>query len=53
MGIDAASGWILEELEDGERIPHASDYSEIVAEKNNINFSKLLQETLFSMIQVK
>ncbi|MBD5464013.1 MAG: HicB family protein, partial [Lachnospiraceae bacterium] len=23
------------------------------AEKNNINFSKLLQETLFSMAQVK
>ena len=92
MGIDAASGWILGELEDGERIPSASDYSEIdaedgcminmllldidayeekygekavrknltipawlntFAEKNNINFSKLLQETLFSMAQVK
>ncbi len=32
MGIDAASGWILGELEDGERIPSASDYSEIVAD---------------------
>ena len=32
MGIDAASGWILGELEDGEKIPHASDYSEITAE---------------------
>ena len=92
MGIDAASGWILGELEDGEQIPHASDYSEIpaengcminmllldmdayeekygekavrknltipawlntFAEKNNINFSKLLQETLFSMAQAK
>ena len=92
MGIDAASGWILGELEDGERIPPASDYSEIIvengcminmllldidayeekygekavrknltipawlnafAEKNNINFSKLLQDTLFSMAQVK
>ena len=92
MGIDAASGWILGELEDGERIPPASDYFEIIvengcminmllldidayeekygekavrknltipawlnafAEKNNINFSKLLQETLFSMAQVK
>ena len=92
MGIDAASGWILGELEDGEQIPRASDYSEITAqnecmvnmllldidsyeekygekavrknltipawlntfaEKNNINFSKLLQEALFSMAQAK
>ncbi len=92
MGIDAASGWILGELEDGEKIPQASDYSELAvekgcminmllldldayeekygekavrknltipawlntfAEKNNINFSKLLQEALFSMAQVK
>lgn len=92
MGIDAASGWILGELEDGEQIPRASAYSEITAEngcmvnmllldldayeekygekavrknltipawlntfaeKNNINFSKLLQDTLFSMAQIK
>ena len=92
MGIDAASGWILGELEDGEQIPCASNYSEITAEsgcmvnmllldidsyeekygekavrknltipawlntfaeKNNINFSKLLQDTLFSMAQAK
>ena len=92
MGIDAASGWILGELEDGELIPKASDYTEIAAEdgcmvnmllldidsyeekygekavrknltipawlntfaeKNNINFSKLLQDTLFSMAQAK
>ena len=92
MGIDAASGWILGELEDGELIPKASDYTEIAAEdgcmvnmllldidsyeekygekavrknltipawlntfaeKNNINFSKLLQEALFSMAQAK
>ena len=32
MGIAATSGWILGELEDGEPIPHASDYSEITAE---------------------
>lgn len=90
MGIDAASGWILGELEDGEKIPPASSYSEIIApdggmvnmllldidsyeerygekavrknltipawlntfaEKNNINFSKILQEALFSMAQ--
>lgn len=92
MGIDAACGWILGELEDGEQIPCASDYSEIVAqskcmvnmllldidsyeekygekavrknltipawlntfaEKNNINFSKILQDALFSMVQAK
>lgn len=92
MGIDAASGWILGELEDGEKIPPASAYSEITvengcminmllldidayeekygekavrknltipawlntfAEKNNINFSKLLQDALFAMAQTK
>ncbi len=92
MGIDAASGWILGELEDGEKIPSASNYSEIVAktgcmvnmllldmdsyeekygekavrknltipawlntfaEKNNINFSKILQDALLSMAQAK
>ena len=90
MGVDAACGWILGELEDGEQIPRASDYSEITApngcmvnmllldldsyeekygekavrknltvpawlntfaEKNNINFSKLLQDALFAMAQ--
>lgn len=92
MAIDAASGWVLGELEDGEQIPSASEYKDVVAddgcmvnmmlldidsydekygekavrknltipawlnsfaEKNNINFSKLLQDTLFSMAQVK
>ena len=92
MGVDAASGWILGELEDGEKIPQASDYNEIAAEdgcmvnmllldidayeekygekavrknltipawlnsfaeKNNIKFSKLLQDTLFSMAQAR
>lgn len=92
MGIDAASGWILEELETGNKIPSASEYSEVkaeedtminmllldmdayeekygqkavrknltipawlntFAEKNNINFSKLLQDTLFTMAQTK
>ena len=92
MGIDAASGWILGELEDGERIPCASSYQKIsgendcmvnmllldidayeekygekavrknltipawlntFAEKNNINFSKILQDALFSMAQAK
>lgn len=92
MGIDAASGWILGELEDGEPIPQASDcraisvngdemvnvllldidaYAErygekavrknltipawlnTFAEKNNINFSKILQDALLSMAQTK
>lgn len=92
MAIDAASGWILGELEDGEQIPAASEYSEVVAanncmvnmvlldidsyeekygakavrknltipawlntyaEKNNINFSKILQDALFTMAQNK
>lgn len=88
MGIDAASGWILGELEDGEKIPNASKYEDMkssdgvivnmmlldidaynekygekairknltipawlnsFAEKNNINFSKILQDALLSM----
>ena len=92
MAIDAASGWILGELEDGEKIPPASSYSEIAAgneymvnmllldidayeekygdkavrknltipawlntfaEKNNLNFSKILQDALFSMTQAR
>ena len=92
MGTDAASGWILDELEEGNSIPEASDYSEIqmreggivnlfvldieayaekygeksvrknltipawlntFAEKNNINFSQVLQEALLNMAMVK
>lgn len=92
MGIDAASGWILGELEDGEQIPEASEYKNITtdnneminillldldayaekygekavrknltipawlntfAEKNNINFSKILQEALLTVAQIK
>ncbi len=90
MGIDAASGWILGELEDGESIPEASKYKDIksnenemvnlllldldsyaekygekavrknltipawlntFAEKNNLNFSKILQDALLSIAQ--
>ena len=90
MGTDAASGWILEELEEGNDIPAPSEYksikargNEIVnlmvldmdsyeekygqkairknltipawlnsfAEKNNINFSKVLQDALMTMAQ--
>ena len=85
MGTDAASGWVLDELEEGNNIPKASDLSDIeveegsfkslivldmdaysekygtkvvrknitipawlntYGEKNNINFSKVLQEAL-------
>lgn len=92
MGIDAASGWILGELEDGEKIPEASDSRKIpvegdemvnvllldldsyaeqygekavrknltipawlntFAEKNNLNFSKILQDALLSIAQAK
>lgn len=35
MGIDAASGWILGELEDGQQIPRSSDYLEITASLQN------------------
>lgn len=36
MGIDAASGWILGELEDGEQIPSASDRAEITIEDGHM-----------------
>lgn len=91
MGIDAASGWILGELEEGNTIPTPSNYKDIVlgdensfinlllldissyaekygnksvrrnislpawlntfGEKNNINFSKVLQDSLLKIAQ--
>lgn len=33
MGVDAASGWILGELEEGNDIPAASDYKDIVPDE--------------------
>jgi predicted RNase H-like HicB family nuclease len=92
MGIDAASGWILGELEDGEKIPEPSSYQSVktegaaivtvllldldtyaekygekavrknltipawlntYAEKNQVNFSKVLQDALLNMAQAK
>lgn len=84
MGVDAASGWILTELEDGNKYPAASDDIDIpdgsfknllvldidayaekygsksirknitipawlnaYGEKNNLNFSRVLQDALF------
>ncbi|MBR5925889.1 MAG: type II toxin-antitoxin system HicB family antitoxin, partial [Firmicutes bacterium] len=40
MGIDAASGWILTELEEGNTYPAASDISKIKVPKGS--FSSLL-----------
>lgn len=92
MGIDAASGWILDELEEGNKVPEASNYRDVevreggmvnlfsldmdsyaekygeksvrknltipawlntFAEKNNINFSQILQEALLKMSQAQ
>lgn len=92
MGTDAASGWILDELEEGNTVPGASAYNEVpvreggmvslftldieayaekygeksvrknltipawlntFAEKNNINFSQILQDALMAMAQKK
>lgn len=92
MGADAASGWILDELEEGNKVPEASEYSSVeareggivnlftldidsyaekygeksvrknltipawlntFAEKNNINFSQVLQDALLKMSQAK
>lgn len=35
MAVDAASGWILDELEDGNTIPKPSKYSDIVLDDEN------------------
>lgn len=90
MGTDAASGWVLDELEDGKPAPEASPVESIVpdpggfvsilvldmdayaekygdkavrknltipawlntfAEKNHINFSQVLQESLTAIYQ--
>ena len=90
MGTDAASGWVLDELEDGKAAPEASPVGSIVpdpggfvsmlildmdayaekygekavrknltipawlntfAEKNHINFSQVLQDSLTALYQ--
>lgn len=92
MGVDAASGWILDELENGNQIPEPSQYKDIkctndeminflildmdayeekygdkavrknltipawlntYAERNNVNFSKVLQDALLKMAQAR
>lgn len=90
MGIDAASGWVLDELENGKPVPSASKIEDIkpekggfvnllvldmetyaekygskavrknltipawlntFAEQHHVNFSKLLQKSLFDLYQ--
>ena len=42
MGTDAASGWILDELEEGNKIPEASDYMDVkVREGGMVNLFTL------------
>lgn len=36
MAVDAASGWILTELEDGNKIPKASEYKDIHRDNNEL-----------------
>lgn len=91
--VDAASGWVLDELEDGNPVPKASDISKVLAdeypdgftsmivldmdtysekhgnkairknctlpawlntlaEKNEINFSQILQEALIQKLNI-
>lgn len=40
MGTDAASGWLLDELEDGKEIPPATPLDEVIPEKGG--FANLL-----------
>lgn len=35
MAVDAASGWVLDELEDGKAPPHASEIKDITVENAN------------------
>lgn len=94
MAVDCASGWILDELEDGNPIPNATNIKDVIpdeyengftsmivldmdsyaerygnkairknctipawlntmAEKEHINFSKILQDALISELNVK
>lgn len=42
MAVDAASGWILTELEDGNDIPKASDNREVKADEYEDGFVNLI-----------
>lgn len=41
MSIDAASGWILGELEDGNPVPAASDYKDIIPDDGFVKLIRL------------
>ncbi len=42
MGIDAASGWVLDEMEDGKAVPKASAPDDIVADEEPNGFVSML-----------
>ncbi len=42
MGIDAASGWVLDEMEDGKAVPKASAPDDIVADEESNGFVSML-----------
>lgn len=42
MAVDAASGWILDELEDGNKVPDASDISKVHANEYPNGFTSML-----------
>lgn len=48
MGVDAASGWILGELEDGERLPKPSEYADVIVEEKGMVNMLLLDMDSYS-----
>ncbi len=42
MGIDAASGWVLDEMEDGKAVPKASAPEDVAADEEPNGFVSLL-----------
>ena len=42
MAVDAASGWVLTALEDGEDIPNASEQKNVVADEHENGFVNLI-----------
>ena len=42
MAVDASSGWILDELEDGKSVPKASDINDISADEHPNGFTSML-----------
>lgn len=48
MGIDAASGWILDEIENGNEFPKASDLSDIEVPKGSFTNLLVLDMTAYA-----